>query len=211
MQQTDFNDFSNVLDAVYSLHNKSITAEARAIFFAALSEYSLAEVRKAFQAHVKDPQRGQYPPKPADLIAHLIGNAANDGRPDSEEAWAISRGAGDEDETVVWTQECAAAFAKVEQLLLARDDVAARMAFKSAYTRLVEQARSEGRAPVWYASPGRDATRREYVIAQAVREKRLAIEYAQKIVPAVIEDLREERALLEVQKLTSKLTGRLPS
>lgn len=211
MQPDDFDSFARVLDAAYSLHSKSLTSDARALFFSALSEYSLADVRKAFSAHIKDPQRGQFPPKPADIISHLIGDALNDGRPDAEEAWAISRGAVDEDETVVWTQECAAAFAKVEHLLLARDDVAARMAFKSAYTRLVEQARAQKIVTHWYASNGRDAARREYVIAQAVRDGKLTLAHAKTIVPAVLEDLREEKAMAEVQKLTSKLTGRLPS
>lgn len=211
MQPDDFDNFSCVLDAAYSLHSKSLTSEARALFFSAMSEFSLADVRKAFSAHIKDPQRGQYPPKPADLIAQLLGDSANDGRPEAEEAWSISRGALDEDETVVWTQECAAAFAKVEHLLEARDDVAARMSFKKIYDRLVEQARSQGVAPHWFSSNGRDAQRREYVIAQAVRDRRLSLEHARTIAPAVLEDLREERALLEVQKLTSKLTGRQPS
>lgn len=211
MQPDDFDSFARVLDAAYSLHSKSLTSDARALFFSAMSEFSLADVRKAFSAHIKDPQRGQFPPKPADLIAQLRGDSANDGRPDAEEAWAISRGAVDEDETVVWTQECAAAFAKVEHLLLARDDVAARMSFKRVYERMVEQARAQKIVTHWFSSNGRDPQRREYVIAQAVRDGRLTLEHAKTIVPGVLEDLREENAMLEMQKFTSKLTARLPS
>lgn len=210
MQPDDFDNFTRVLDAAYSLHSKSLTSDARALFFSAMSDFSLADVRKAFSAHIKDAQRGQYPPKPADLIAQLRGDSANDGRPDAEEAWAISRNANDEDETIVWTQECAAAFEKARALVENRDDVGARMAFKAAYNRLVEQARSQGSAPQWFSSNGRDRERREYVIAQAVREGKLSLSHAKTIVPGVLEDLREERAMLEVQKLTSKLTGRLP-
>ena len=90
MQPEDFDNFARVLDAAYSLHSKSLTSDARSLFFGALGKYSLAEVRKAFSAHISDPQRGQYPPKPADLIAHLQGDASKDGRPDASEAWAIA-------------------------------------------------------------------------------------------------------------------------
>lgn len=185
MQHEDFDNFSRVLDAAYSLHSKSLTADARALFFAALGEYSLADVRKAVSAHIKDPQRGQFPPKPADLIAQLIGDAANDGRPEANEAWAIALRGRDERDTVVWTQEIAQAFGIAAPVLEKGDDTGARMAFKAAYERLVEKARADGRPVQWLASLGHDAAQREVVVADAVRIGRLQLEHAKAIVPAL--------------------------
>lgn len=207
MKNTDKSEFVSTLNLCYATLLKPLpSVDALNLWFKLLEPYSIEQVKAALAQHMCE---SKFPPVPADVVQRMP--QQSDGRPDAEEAWAISRGAVDEDETVVWTQECAAAFAKVEHLLLARDDVAARMAFKSAYTRLVEQARAQKIVPHWYSSNGRDAARREYVIAQAVRDGRLTLEHAKTIVPAVLEDLREENAMLEVQKLTSKLTGRLPS
>lgn len=183
MQPEDFDSFARVLDAAYSLHSKSLTADARSLFFAALGRYSLAEVRKAFSAHISDPQRGQYPPKPADLIAQLQPKVASDGRPDADEAWAIALRSADEADTVVWTLECAEAFSAARPVLEAGDEVGARMAFKAAYARIVERNRSAGQPARWFASLGFDASRREQVIAQAVREGRLALTDARAAVP----------------------------
>lgn len=208
MQSDDFENFARVLDAAYSLHSKSLNADARALFFAALTEYSLPDVRKAFQAHLKDPQRGQFPPKPADLIAHLQGDVKHDGRPDADEAWAISYLANDESETIVWTEECSQAFHRAS---IIDDETGRRMAFKSAYTRIVATARERGDAVRWVKSLGHDVQRRDVVLAQAVRDGRLTLADVRAIAPHVLEDLREEQALAEVQKLTAKFTARLPS
>ncbi|HIC7209387.1 hypothetical protein [Burkholderia stabilis] len=185
MQAEDFDNFARVLDAAYSLHSKSLTADARALFFAALGRYSLAEVRKAMSAHISDPQRGQYPPKPADIIAQLVGDAAKDGRPDANEAWAIALRSRDERDTVVWTQECAEAFAVATPVLEGGDEVGARMAFKAAYERLVERNRADGTPVQWRTSLGHDPDLREAVVTEAVRSGRLALSHAQTIVPAL--------------------------
>lgn len=182
MLPDDFDNFARVLDAAYSLHSKSLSADARSLFFAALAEFSLADVRKAFSAHIKDPQRGQYPPKPADLIAQLRGNPEADGRPDANEAWAIALRSRDERETVVWTDECAAAFAIASEVLEG-DEVGARMAFKAVYERLVADHRSQGIRVRWSASLGFDSARREAVLAEAVQSKRLQLTDVRVVAP----------------------------
>jgi hypothetical protein len=183
MQPEDFDNFARVLDAAYSLHSKSLTADARSLFFAALGKYSLAEVRKAFSAHISDPQRGQYPPKPADLIAHLQGDASKDGRPDASEAWAIAVRSRDEAETVCWTQEMAEAFAIASNV--DNDEFGARNAFTSKYNRLLEAARAAGRKAVWFMSYGHDASRREAAALEAVRAGHLQIEAVRVAVPSL--------------------------
>jgi hypothetical protein len=210
MQPDDFDNFARVLDAAYSLHAKALTADARALFFAALGEYSLADVRKAISAHIKDPERGQFPPKPADIIAQLRGGAQSDGRPDGNEAWAIAIHARDEAETVVWTQEMAEAFGVAQSVLELGDEVGARMAFKAAYERRVEQARAAGEPVRWIKSIGHDPERREAALADAVRAGRLQLADARTVAPALMapeESYNPEVAAANLAKLRQIVGG----
>lgn len=183
MQQADFDNFARVLDAAYALHSKALTADARSLFFAALAEFSIADVRKAFSAHLRDPQAGRFPPKPADLIGHLRGASADDGRPGAEEAWAIAVTSTDERATVVWTQDMAEAFAIAQPVLAMGDDVGARMAFKESYSRIVAQRRAQGVAPSWSAALGWDSAGREKALVDAVRLNRLPLAKVRHMLP----------------------------
>lgn len=92
----------------------------------------------------------------------------HDGRPGAEEAWAIAILSRDENETVVWTADCAEAFALCQPVLAMGDEVGARMAFKEAYVRIVSQARQDLRPSQWLHSEGWDLRKREAAIARAV-------------------------------------------
>jgi hypothetical protein len=210
MQPEDFDNFARVLDAAYSLHSKSLTADARALFFAALGKYSLGEVRKAFSAHISDPQRGQYAPKPADLIAHLQGDATKDGRPDAAEAWSIAVNARDEAASVCWTQEMAEAFATASSI--DGDEFGARTAFTSKYNRLVDEARAAKRPAKWFVSYGHDASRREQVALEAVRTGELLLEHARVVLPQLAAPEVERTPQAEEQLAAMKaLVSGLPS
>lgn len=168
MFETDYDEFAALLDAVYALHGKALPAAAKAIFFRAMSRYPLKVVRAAIDAQVRDAQRGQYPPKPADLIAQIEGAAANDGRPGEDEAWAWALTGMDEAETVMTTPEIMAAFAIARPVLDTGDKIGARMAFKDVYQRLVAEARAAGRPAEWNVSLGWDPEKREGVVTKAV-------------------------------------------
>lgn len=213
MQPDDFDNFARVLDAAYSLHARALTADARALFFAALGEYSLADVRKAISAHIKDPERGQFPPKPADIIAQLRGSAGSDGRPDANEAWAISLRSRDERDTVVWTHECAEAFAICSSVLEGGDEVGARMAFKAAYERLVERSRAAGKPVQWIKSLGHDPDLREAAIIDAVRAGRLQLADARTVLPALAapEDGYDSAKAEENLARLRQMVGSIPS
>lgn len=104
-------------------------------------------------------------------IVDALGNVCHDGRPGADEAWAmIPR---DEYASVVWTQEIAEAMGVARPLLEEGDQVAARMAFKEAYTRIVEQNKTAGIAPKWYPSLGYDKAGRAPVLAEAIRLGRI--------------------------------------
>lgn len=105
----------------------------------------------------------------------------DDGRPGVEEAWAMLPQ--DDDGSVVWTAEMASAWGIALPLLNDGDRIAARMAFKEAYTRLLTQARDE-RLPVrWTPSFGGDKLGRQQAIIDAVRHNRLGMNAAVGLLP----------------------------
>lgn len=91
----------------------------------------------------------------ADVLERIPGT-----HPGPEEAWSIAIRAYDESASVVWTDPIREAFGAVRHM---RDRVAARMAFRERYQRLI--AESDG-LPTWELSAGHDPDGRE----QAVRE-----------------------------------------
>lgn len=168
MRESDFPPFAAMLDDVAGLKREVYTPGQKAMFFRALAEYPLEQVRAGLDAHVKHPKRGQFLPMPADVIAQILEIVADDGRPGAEEAWAIAMRSTDEADTVVWTTEMAEALGIARPVMLAGDEVGARMAFKEAYTRLIEAARRAGRAPAWSPSLGRDPQLRVKALDAAV-------------------------------------------
>jgi len=91
-----------------------------------------------------------------------------DGRPGADEAWAMYPH--DEASTAVVTQEMHEAMYFAGDL---DDQVAARMAFKDAYTRIVAEKKRAGIAPAWKVSLGHDVAGRAPALAEAVRLGRI--------------------------------------
>ena len=107
------------------------------------------------------------------LAAILERTQAADGRPGRDEAWAIALASADEFNTVVMTDEIRQAMGVAAPILEAGDKVGARMAFLSAYDRLVTDARAEKRQTNWTVSLGFDPDLRARAIEDAVRLKQL--------------------------------------
>jgi hypothetical protein len=149
------------------------------VWWAKLEPFPLEAVAQAFSKHL---DVSEFAPTPAAILKHLP--KASDDRPDANEAWAIALRGRDERDTVVWTQECAEAFS-IASSVLDDDETGARMAFKAAYERLVERARTDGRPVQWIASLGHDAAQREVVVTEALRAGRLQLEHAKVFVPAL--------------------------
>lgn len=169
MRKDDFEDFCQMLDDAYALlaGNNMPSSTAKAMFFRALSSFPIEAVRAGFDAHVKDPARGRFAPKPADIVAQIEGLVADDGRPGAEEAWAMACRASDESETVVWSEEMAQAFTVCQPLLQMGDQIGARMTFKESYLRQVEDARRVRRPVSWSASLGHDQSKRSAALMDA--------------------------------------------
>lgn len=104
-------------------------------------------------------------------IIEQIEKLQPDGRPGADEAWAMIPQ--DEAATVVWTDEMAQAFGIARPLLNEGDKIGARMAFRDAYNRIVEQNKRSGVAVRWVPSLGHDPAGREIALTEAARLGRL--------------------------------------
>lgn len=175
MRDNDKPSFAKLMTATLAVYEKPVNPDVISIWWNALSEHEFADVRDAFSVHIK---RGEFAPRPAHIIS-ILNVARPDGRLSADEAWAmIPR---DESESVVMTTEMAEAFGIAKPLLDAKDQIAARMAFKQAYERILEANRMSGVAPKWFPSLGHDKAGRELVIFEAVRLGRLGQDHAKSL------------------------------
>ncbi|MFJ2539371.1 hypothetical protein [Pseudomonas sp. NPDC087614] len=175
-----------------------------------LSAYPVPVVRAALKA-CRFEVRGKL------VMAEVLQRVqTSDGRPGKDEAWAIAMTSNDEFETVVLTDEIQLALAAAKPVLDAGDKVGARMAFISAYERLVGQAREDNKQVNWHVSIGFDANRRTQAITKAVQMQRIPQDRGQLYladlsVAPVTEDGRAVVALItgEVARPSPKLRERL--
>lgn len=173
MREQEYDEFAALLADVWGLKNQALTGGQKAMFFRALAAYPINEVRAGLDAHVMHPERGRFLPMPADVIAQIQGIVADDGRPGAEEAWAVCFRATDERATIVWCGEMAEAFGVAAPLLQAGDEVAARMAFKETYSRLLAEARERRAPPKWSATLGDDGDLRDRTLLPHVLAGRI--------------------------------------
>jgi hypothetical protein len=77
MQQSDYDEFVGMVSAVTELYGKAASEFTIGIWWAALRRYDLSAIRQAFDRHVRNPDTGQFAPKPADLI-RMMGGTTQD-------------------------------------------------------------------------------------------------------------------------------------
>lgn len=73
MNNSDKPKFAKAMARCYMAFDKPVNEQQLHLFFELLSEYSADKVVKAFADHTKDPDRGRFFPKPADIIYQIIG------------------------------------------------------------------------------------------------------------------------------------------
>lgn len=147
MIEHDFEAFADAFGAAWDFH-KPLSARALAKAFHVLAGYPLPLVLAAIDAHCADRQRGQFPPKPADIIDQIERRNPAHHRPGPDEAWMRTPC----EELSYWaTDEMLGAWAVVsEEMNSAKPDrVAAHMAFKDTYNRMVDEAKIQGRPVHW--------------------------------------------------------------
>jgi hypothetical protein len=194
MTKDERGEFAELLAATLEIYGAKLSPIALGIWTAAVGDYSLEQLRGALSAYVKTAGVGHFAPKPADLIELLAGN---DGRPGAEEAWStVPHG---EQATAVWTEDAQQAFfAGACDVLERGDTIAARMAFKESYERIVREARANKRPCKWFISEGWDKNDRQVKVSEAVSLGRLSLESAKKALPLLEYDQQASTSLVPV-------------
>lgn len=74
MSPTDKPTFSALLTGcLQAIYDKPVSPMMLDVWFNALANYPMDELAAAFSRHVTDPDHGQFPPKPADIIRAIEG------------------------------------------------------------------------------------------------------------------------------------------
>lgn len=198
------------LCATAEVLGQALTTEAAEMMADDLADYPAGVVSAALKACRRE-LTGRLT-----LAAILQRVQAADGRPGKDEAWAIALASSDEFDTVVMTQEIQRALTAARPVLDAGDKVGARMAFISAYERLVTEARAAAAPVAWSLSLGFDPARRAAAITSAAQLQRIPQDRAEMLladlnVPPITEDGRAVAGLLTgaVAKPNPKLREKL--
>lgn len=180
MKREDFDRFKDLMRGAWlAITNgkDEPTTGLLDIFWTSFRNLSIEDFEAAIGSHLRNPKRGQFVPKPADIVAAIEEQRRHDGRPSADEAWATALHALDEANTVVWTRETADAWWLCLQVTQ-RDRVGGRKAFIAAYERNVEQARAANDPVQWETTIGTDADRRALAIEQAAHRNLISCSHA---------------------------------
>lgn len=72
MQTEDRTRFASAIHGTFEIYSvKQVSEQLMDIWWATLKPYDIADVCRALTKHISDPERGQFPPKPADVIRFL--------------------------------------------------------------------------------------------------------------------------------------------
>lgn len=168
MRQSDMEILLTTLGATAEVMGTQLQPSSLMLMAEDLSEFQLSDVLAAIKRCRRE-LSGRLT-----LAAIIERVQAADGMPGAEEAWALmSRPEGD---TAVITEQMGEAMQVARPLLNEGDRVAARMAFKDSYVRIVNDARDKKIKPKWFVSLGHDKEGRIQPIAEAVRCGKLLLE-----------------------------------
>ena len=73
MQPTDHARFVELLRGVYDFYGRDVSEFTLEVWWEAVKHLDLAAIAQAFTQHCRNPDAGQFPPKPADIVRHLGG------------------------------------------------------------------------------------------------------------------------------------------
>lgn len=167
---------AEIVGKLAEYYDKNLSRSQVAMYVEDLISLQPEQLVVAVQRYRRNPQNVFFP-LPAKLVELA---AAVDGRPGVEEAWALLPKS--ESDSVVWSQEMRGAYGACRDLL-EEDPIAARMAFKEVYTRLLAEARARNEPAKWEPSLGHDPAGREVVLREAVARGRLTQEHINALLP----------------------------
>lgn len=73
MDANDYAAFRQILKRTMAVYDKTLSNEMADVWFDALADVSVEAFAHALTAHVRNPDTGQFPPKPADVIKAITG------------------------------------------------------------------------------------------------------------------------------------------
>lgn len=79
MELADKPMLAKMLGKVMSVYQRNITPDLVDVFYDALVRFDIDAIREGLNIHVQNPDAGQFPPKPADLVRYLEGGTADRG------------------------------------------------------------------------------------------------------------------------------------
>jgi hypothetical protein len=71
MNESQKPDFVKMITEVLAFYKQDTSRFAISVWWEAAKHFDFEQVSKALTAHAMDPDRGQFPPKPADLVRQL--------------------------------------------------------------------------------------------------------------------------------------------
>jgi len=77
MRPDDKAEFRQLMADAMAFYRQDVSVFALSVWWQACERFDMEQVRKALTAHAMDPERGQFPPKPADIVRQLQGTHAD--------------------------------------------------------------------------------------------------------------------------------------
>lgn len=203
MNDSDKREFAIILTSTFDQYGKKFDEnslrETLKMWWQLMQRFDIQTFRAAMEAHMMDPDSGRFSPMPAHIAGQIQKlSPKKKNQVGVDEAWSIAMQAEDEYSTVVWTQPIAEAWGIAKNVL--PDRTGARMAFKSAYERILSGIPDDS-ALKWYPSIGIDAARREDALDEAVKMGRLSGEHAAGLLPAPKNQQKKEIAAQYLSQL----------
>lgn len=164
MIDTDRPKFLEILNVCAVASRTELTKELIGVYWNALVDFEIADIERASAKHLRT---SKFFPAIAEIVNAIPSNRLR--HVGADEAWSIAKASFDESTTVIMTKEIAEARAIASELY-DTDKTGARMAFKSAYDRILA---ATDTAPSWYVSEGYDKSRRIDAVKLAVQQGRL--------------------------------------
>ena len=200
MHENQKKEFSDLMDATMPIYRMEASAPTKQLWWNLLTAHQFEDVANAFADHLRT---SKFAPTPSDIVS-FIDQMKPDGRSGANEAWAMYPH--DEKSSAVVTEEMHQAMYFASDL---QDQVAARMAFKEAYTRIVAANKRAGIPPQWVPSLGHDVVQRVSALAEAVRLGRLSAPHAVGLLPTadvlpMLEMAGEKMLALEYKPLSDE-------
>lgn len=150
-------EIAEYLTAMAQIYDRRIDKAAALIFLDDLEGYSDQEILAALARCRKEMRTF---PTVADVIARI-----DDGHPGVEEAWALVPKS--EMESACWTPEIREAYFRGAHALMS-DPIAARMAFKETYTKILAESKARKKRATWELSLGQDVQGRKAIAVKAI-------------------------------------------